>query len=115
MSFFTTKERFSPAMFNHDIQTTGVIQRFNSMLTICNKNCLNNTKPELTRGENLCIDRCTIKFFKVAGYIDELLANKMKLDQEKLDQLEQNMQPEPVVDGSGVPVVEAKAIPEEPK
>ena len=87
MSYFITKERFSQAMFNHDVQTTGVITRFNSMLETCRLRCLNEEKGELTKGENLCIDRCTIKFFKVANYIDELLAKKVQQDKEKLEQL----------------------------
>jgi hypothetical protein len=81
MSFFAIKERYSDALLNHETQISEVIARFESMLELCKPRCLDMSKPELTRGENLCIDRCSKKFFKVVEYIHELHTERM--EQEK--------------------------------
>ena len=57
------------------------------MLNTCQKRCLKNDGDKLTKGENLCIDKCTIKYYKVVDMMDTLMQKKMQDQKEKMESL----------------------------
>jgi hypothetical protein len=77
MSFFTTKERFSESLINQEVLFTSNVNRLNNMLDVCYEKCMRVSNESLTRGEALCIDRCSQKFFKLAEMIEEISKKKM--------------------------------------
>jgi hypothetical protein len=49
------------------------------MLQVCKQKCFEaNNFDYLSKGENLCVDRCIAKFFKVAELLDERSKQKME-------------------------------------
>lgn len=87
MSFFITKERFTEPMINQEIMFMNNIERLNNMIDVCYEKCLVG-KPAgtLTKRDNLCIDRCSLKFFQMTTMIEDISKKKME---ERLQQQQQ--------------------------
>ncbi|KAJ3304676.1 hypothetical protein HDV03_002497 [Kappamyces sp. JEL0829] len=81
MSFFTSKERFPPAVLEQEFVFSNNARRLATMLQVCQEKCFDKsqTSDYLTKGETLCVDRCITKFFAVAQMLEE--KSKEKMDQ----------------------------------
>jgi hypothetical protein len=87
MSYFITKERYSEAMINQEMIFSNNIGRLNNMLDACYEKCLKDKlASSLTKGDNLCIDRCSIKFFKMTVMIEDI--SKKKIEERKQQNIE---------------------------
>ena len=85
MSFFYIEERFTPKQMELEIQMNSSGARINNMLSACHKKCVKTDKQGITNAENLCVDRCVSKFFKVVEMMEEKSKERMENEQKMMD------------------------------
>jgi Tim10/DDP family zinc finger len=66
-----------PELLEQEMVFSNNSTRLNNMLTLCQDKCF-TTETTLTKSQNLCIDRCLKKFFKVAEEFEVLSKDKVE-------------------------------------
>lgn len=68
---------------------------YNRMSTSCHKKCIppKYNDADLTKGETVCIDRCVSKYMDIHDRIGKKLTSMSQMDEERVKQLQAQMQP----------------------
>ncbi|KAG9293890.1 hypothetical protein G9A89_019228 [Geosiphon pyriformis] len=71
-----------------------VTETFQRIVDSCYKKCIppKYIEADLNKGESVCIDRCTAKFFEVSTKVGEALAQKTQQQQLSVQQQQQAQQ-----------------------
>lgn len=77
-----------------DLEMEMMADMYNRMSTTCQKKCIppRYKDSDLTKGENVCIDRCVAKYMEIHDRIGKKLTQMSQQDEERVKQLQAQMQ-----------------------
>ncbi|XP_045172016.1 mitochondrial import inner membrane translocase subunit Tim10-like [Mercenaria mercenaria] len=77
-----------------DLEMEMMADMYNRMSTTCQKKCIpaRYKDAELTKGETVCVDRCVAKYMEIHDRIGKKLTQMSQQDEERVKQLQAQMQ-----------------------
>ncbi|KAG8454654.1 hypothetical protein GDO86_001031 [Hymenochirus boettgeri] len=68
---------------------------YNRMTTACHKKCVppHYKDPELSKGENICLDRCVAKYLDIHEHLGKKLTELSVQDEELIKKMQQGGSP----------------------
>ncbi|KAL4223010.1 Mitochondrial import inner membrane translocase subunit Tim10 [Mactra antiquata] len=77
-----------------DLEMEMMADMYNRMSTTCQKKCIPTRykDSELTKGETVCVDRCVAKYMDIHDKIGKKLTQMSQQDEERVKQLQAQMQ-----------------------